>query len=57
MLKTLKAEYPDLWVPMVTHESIAAKEAGGYGLPIVTYDPDGQPAQAYRKLAEYLVNE
>jgi len=57
MLKTLRAEYPDLWVPMVTHESIAAKEAGGYGLPIVTYDPDGQPAQAYRKLAEYLVNE
>jgi chromosome partitioning protein len=57
MLKTLQAEYPDLWVPYITHESIAAKEAGGYGLPIVTHDPDGQPAEAYRKLAEHLENE
>jgi chromosome partitioning protein len=56
MLKTLKAEYPELWVPFVAHESIAAKEAGGYGKPIVTHDPDGQPAQAYRKLAEHLLN-
>ncbi len=54
MLRMLKAEYPELWVPFLTHESIAAKEAGGYGKPIVTHDPDGQPAQAYRKLAEHL---
>jgi hypothetical protein len=45
MLRTLKKDYPDLWVPYVTHESIAAKEAGGRGQPIVTYDPDGQPAR------------
>jgi len=55
MLKTLKKDYPDLWVPFVTHESIAAKEAGGHGLPIVTHDPDGQPAQAYRRLVEHLL--
>jgi chromosome partitioning protein len=36
MLKTLKSEYPDLWVPFLTHESIAAKAAGGHGRPIVT---------------------
>ncbi len=56
MLKKLKKEYPDLWFPYVTHESIAAKEAGGYGKPIVTHDPYGQPAEAYTKLAEHLVN-
>jgi chromosome partitioning protein len=56
IIRKLQAEYPNLWVPFLTHENIAAKEAGGYGKPIVTYDPDGQPAQAYRKLAEHLVN-
>jgi chromosome partitioning protein len=54
LLKKLKEDYPDLLFSTVTRENIRAKEAAAYGQPIVNYDPTGQPAHAYIKLAEFL---
>lgn len=54
LLLKLKEQYTDLLFPLVTLESIRAKEAGAYGQPIVTYDPEGQTSQAFKKYAEHL---
>jgi chromosome partitioning protein len=54
LLKRLGTEYGELLFPFVVMQTIRAKEAQAYGMPIVAYDPESQAAHAYKKLAEYL---
>lgn len=57
MLRKLSEQYGELLFPAVVMQTVRVKEAQGYGLPVVTYDPVSQPAEAYRRLAEYIVRE
>lgn len=54
MLKNLMEKYGDLLFPVVVTQTVRVKEAQGYKTTIVAYDPMSQPAEAYKKLAEYL---
>jgi chromosome partitioning protein len=56
MLQKLMDQYRDLLFPVLVMQTVRVKEAQGYGLPIVAYDPTSQPAEAYRKLAEYIAH-
>jgi chromosome partitioning protein len=54
MLQNLTDKYHELLFPVVVTRTVRVKEAQGYKTTIVAYDPTSQPAEAYRKLAEYL---
>ena len=54
MLRKLNAEYGDLLLPMVVMQTVRVREAQAFNQPITAYDPESQPAKAYRKLAEHI---
>ncbi len=56
MVQKLIEQYRELLSPHLVMQTVRVKEAQGYGLPVVAYDPSCQPAQAYTKLAEYIAH-
>ncbi|HUC88169.1 MAG TPA: ParA family protein [Candidatus Binatia bacterium] len=56
LLEKLFEQYREVLFPILVLQTVRVREAQGYGLPIVAYDPTSQPALAYNRLAEYIAN-
>lgn len=56
VIETATEAYPDLIYPFSVDYSVKHPEATLAGQPIVVYDPEHSGSQAYKKLAEVLVN-
>ncbi|MBN1991421.1 MAG: ParA family protein [Anaerolineae bacterium] len=56
VMQEIKSIFGDKVFPVVIKSSIRFAEAPVAQLPIIEYEPDHEGAQAYRKLAEVIVN-
>lgn len=54
LVEKLNEQYQKMLFPTLVTQTVRVRESQGYGLPIMTYDPTSQPAEAYNKLAEYI---
>jgi chromosome partitioning protein len=56
LIQRLSEQYGNVLFPTLVMQTVRVREAQGYGLPVVAYDPTSQPAEAYTKLAEYIAH-
>jgi len=56
VLESLRAKFGEKFVPVCVRDRVTVREAWGHRQPVTQYDPQGDAAEDYRELAQWIAN-